>query len=556
MSLSNKIDMVEHSLSSTDTRDRDDVDIVEKQSIFNKDDALLAELGYRAELTRNFSVIQVFGVAFSIMSLLPSIASTLPLAMAGGSVGMTWGWLIPSILIMCVGISMSEMGSAMPTSGGLYWWTFKFAPESVKRPFCFLAGYANSLGLIGGLCSIDYGFALLLLSVVTIATDEEFVPNKYHIYGVFVACVATHALVGTLATRFISKLQTFCIVANLIVICITCIALPIGSAKKDLLNSASYVFTHTESTSKWPSGWAFFLSWLSPVWTIGSFDSCVHMAEEAANASIAVPFGILGSIGLCGVIGFVVMTILAATINKDFSQVLNATHGQPMAQIYMQTLGKKWTIAMMIMLFIIQWFMGMSVAVAGSRQIWAFSRDGALPFSRFIRVVNYRLGVPLHALWFMCVVSVVIGLLSLIDKSATSALFSLAVASNSLSWLLPIACRAFFNPEAFKPGPFYIGGAVSRVISLVASAYLFFVIFILAMWPLEGPNPSPHNMNYTVVVNGFVWIGCMLYYFLNARKWFEGPKNTFEGYNIDSSVMDMDDMAPSTLYEDYHLKST
>lgn len=35
------------------------------------------------------------------------------------------------------------------------------------------------------------------------------------------------------------------------------------------------------------------LAWLSPIWTIGGFDSCVHMAEEAANAAKAVPYGIM-----------------------------------------------------------------------------------------------------------------------------------------------------------------------------------------------------------------------------------------------------------------------
>lgn len=35
-------------------------------------------------------------------------------------------------------------------------------------------------------------------------------------------------------------------------------------------------------------------------------------------------------------------------------------------------------------------------------------------------------------------------------------------------------------------------------------------------------------MNYTVVINGFVWIGCMVYYFLFARRWFTGPRMTVE----------------------------
>lgn len=33
-------------------------------------------------------------------------------------------------------------------------------------------------------------------------------------------------------------------------------------------------------------------------------------------------------------------------------------------------------------------------------------------------------------------------------------------------------------------------------------------------------------MNYTVVINSSVWGGALLYYFLDARKWFKGPKIT------------------------------
>lgn len=36
-------------------------------------------------------------------------------------------------------------------------------------------------------------------------------------------------------------------------------------------------------------------------------------------------------------------------------------------------------------------------------------------------------------------------------------------------------------------------------------------------------------MNYTIVINGFVWVACMAYYFLFARKWYTGPKMTVDG---------------------------
>lgn len=35
-------------------------------------------------------------------------------------------------------------------------------------------------------------------------------------------------------------------------------------------------------------------------------------------------------------------------------------------------------------------------------------------------------------------------------------------------------------------------------------------------------------MNYTIVINGFVWVACMTYYFLFARKWYTGPKMTVD----------------------------
>lgn len=86
------------------------------------DAELLAKLGYKQELRRNFTLIEVFGIAFSIMGLLPSIASTLAFSIPAGPVGMVWGWFLASMFIFIVGLAMADLGSAMPTSGGLYWW--------------------------------------------------------------------------------------------------------------------------------------------------------------------------------------------------------------------------------------------------------------------------------------------------------------------------------------------------------------------------------------------------------------------------------------------------
>ena len=35
-------------------------------------------------------------------------------------------------------------------------------------------------------------------------------------------------------------------------------------------------------------------------------------------------------------------------------------------------------------------------------------------------------------------------------------------------------------------------------------------------------------MNYTVVINCAVWFGALGYYYIDARKWFTGPKITID----------------------------
>ena len=53
---------------------------------------LLAQIGYKQELNRHYSTLQVFGIAFSIMGLLPSIASVLTTGLESGPAGLVWGW--------------------------------------------------------------------------------------------------------------------------------------------------------------------------------------------------------------------------------------------------------------------------------------------------------------------------------------------------------------------------------------------------------------------------------------------------------------------------------
>lgn len=388
------------------------------------DNQLLAEIGYKPELTRHFSTLQVFGVAFSIMGLLPSIASVLGTALTAGPAGALWGWIIASIFILTIGIGMAELGSAMPTSGGLYYWTNYFSPPKYKTVISYVVGNTNSIALVGALCSVDFGFAQEVLSIVVIATDGNFTVSPAKNYGVFVACVVCHIFITCASSKHISKLQTASIIVNLAIIVLYIIALPIGARHN--FRDGKFIFGELDNFSLWPKGWQFVLSWMPAIWTIGAFDSCIHMSEEAHNATRSIPIGIIGSISTCFILGTVIIIVTNACIQTSdiAGHIIGTNFGQPMAQVIFDALGKKWAIAFMVLIAIAQFMMGASILTAISRQIWAFARDNGLPFSFWIKKVNTKLSVPINAVWFGGILAIIMGLLCLIGPTGANALFS------------------------------------------------------------------------------------------------------------------------------------
>lgn len=517
-----------------------------------KDDALLLKLGYKPELKRSFSPFQVFGIAFSIMSLVPSIASSMSYALNFGGIGLVWGWFIPCIFIMVVGMALSEFGSAEPTSGGLYFTAFRYTPENIRRPASFLCGYANTLGLIGGTCGIGDGLAGLVLSIPTVATMDDqgqpgFVPTKFETYGVFVGFLVLSCIICLLTDDLMAKLQTFAIFLNVFLVFLVCIAVPIGASNKGILRSGEFIFTSKQNETGWQDGWAFLLCFQSAVWTIGAFDSSIHVGGDSAhNAQVAVPFGIITSIAACWVLGFAVMCCIGTAMPDDFTEILNSVIGQPFAQIIYNALGKKWAIAIVALMSVAQWLMLISIIVAASRQIWAFARDGALPFSSYVRKVHKASGIPRYAILFCAVVASAITCLIMIDATAGAAVFSLGASSNSLSWIIPIAALSFGKREGFVPGPFYLGDTLSRANGALATIWLCFIAFVLTMIPTSRPV-APDTANYTPLINGVVWLGCLAYYFIDARKWYTGPKYTADDLGV---VQGVDPCQGSSLDQD------
>src|SRR6202046_4259897 len=92
----------------------------------SSDEARLAELCDEQELKRGWSSFSNFAISFSIISVLAGCFTSYGQAfLNGGPVAISIGWPLISCLILCVAFSMSELASAMPTAGGIYYWASK-----------------------------------------------------------------------------------------------------------------------------------------------------------------------------------------------------------------------------------------------------------------------------------------------------------------------------------------------------------------------------------------------------------------------------------------------
>ncbi|KAG2072009.1 hypothetical protein BDR04DRAFT_1141912 [Suillus decipiens] len=161
-----------------------------QHAIAKADEALLAELGYKQEFKRAFTPLEVFGIAFSIIGLLPSIASVLFYAVPnGGPASMVWGWAVTSLFILCVGMSMAELGSAAPTSGGLYFWTHSLSSPRCRNLLAWIVGCktvmvilmsrdSNTIGTIASVASIDWGCAVQIMAAVSIGSGQTFIATS------------------------------------------------------------------------------------------------------------------------------------------------------------------------------------------------------------------------------------------------------------------------------------------------------------------------------------------------------------------------------------------
>ena len=264
------------------------------------------------------------------------------------------------------------------------------------------------------------------------------------------------------------------------------------------------------------------------------------MSEEIKNAAVVVPKAIVFSIVLNGFLGFGMALALLFCVG-DIDAALNTKTGFPFIEIFHQAVQDITGAALMTSLILaLSLCATVGIVASASRQLWAFSRDRAVPGWKHIQRVDSKSAIPVLAVFLTTGLACVLALIVLGSSTVFNDIVSLSVVGLFGSYLLvaslllwrrlrgdinlyPSSGDVLTNlpGKELTWGPWRIPGVWGIVTNSFAIVYLV-IVFFFSLWP-PGNHPTAATMNYSSLMFGGTMIFSVFYYFVRARDVYTGP---------------------------------
>jgi amino acid permease (GABA permease) len=483
---------------------------------FDSDTETLHKMGYAQELLRRMGGFSNFAVSFTIISILSGCLTAYGTAMFnGGPIDMNIGWPLVGIMVIIVGLAMAEVCSAYPTAGGLYYWSAKLGGKNGPA-WSWFTGWFNLLGQVAVTAGIDGGLALFASAFMN--NWFGYTLDAPHILLVYAVALILHGLLNTFGIRLVALLNDISVWWHILGVVVIVAVLLIAPKHHQ---SVSFIFTSFQNGSgaSFPGSviYVFLIGLLLAQYTFTGYDASAHMTEETRNAAVAGPRGIVMSIVVSLVAGWILLIGVTSAIQNYAAE---STSVVPAAQIFIDAAGGALGQFLLLIAIGAQFYCGMSSVTANSRMIYAFSRDGAVPGHQLWSKINKRTRTPTNSIWLAAGLAFILWLPYLYNPNAYAAVISIAVIGLYVAYGIPILLRLRAG-DTFQPGPWNLG-RWSRLIGTIAVVWIG-IISILFVLPTIFPV-TLGNLNYTIVAVGVVAAGTTIWWLTSARNWFKGPR--------------------------------
>ena len=232
-----------------------------------------------------------------------------------------------------------------------------------------------------------------------------------------------------------------------------------------------------------PYAWLFMLGLLQAQWTYTGFDASAHVAEETRDPRRLAPWGMVMSVVVSGVFGYLLILSLTLAI-PSIAQVLQGTDasGHPVPAvltIVRLALGVRAAGAVLALTVLAMWFCGLAAITSVSRSFFALARDNGMPLSSIWSRVNAKLRTPAPAIWL----SAALAFVAMIYGGAYSVVTSISVIGFYLAYIAPVYLGWRSKSSWLeKRGPWHLGGA-SNAVNVLAVIWTVIICVVMVMPP-------------------------------------------------------------------------
>jgi amino acid transporter len=537
-----------------------------REDVIQQDVQDLHRLGYAQELFRSMGGFSNFAISFSIISILTGavILYDYGLAWAGTAASLI-GWPLVTIFVLCIAAAMSEIASAYPTAGGLYYW----ASRMKGKAWGWWTAWFNLIGQFAIVAGIAYAAAQFLnVSIVTPLLDN--VGITYSNVTELIKIGDVPILTGGLVTMGV--LLAICLFLNIrginlvaflnqvsvwwhIAIVAAVVVLVLVAGKPDQSGMTLFAIQPQDtffggwankipflgidltygSAITYPLFFAFMFSLLQANWTYTGYDASAHVAEVTVGARVSSAWGIFLSVAVSAVVGYIFLFVLTTHL-PDLSTLFPTTDeaaANPNISTYYFGQGYAVYETLKYNLDTIGQLLGAGIAIAMSfctlssvasagRMLFAFSRDDGVPGSGWLKKVSHRYRTPSNSLVTIVVVAFLftvaafyVGALGGPGGGGIAIVIVTAISTIFLYAAYGIPIYLGLTTDAWRGEKVWSLGGWSKLVAVVALLWIL-VLLVLFSFPTSG------NISWPFMVGAVILL--LVYYFVWARSRFQGPR--------------------------------
>ncbi|KAJ8131747.1 hypothetical protein O1611_g1876 [Lasiodiplodia mahajangana] len=507
-------------------------------SPLSSDDAALTRLGKKPVLKRSFNFITILGFSCTILITWEASLFIFVSGLSnGGPAGLVYGYILAWAGMICIFITLSEMVSMAPTSGGQYHWVSILSPPSMQQFLGYITGWLQLTGWQAIVSSAGLLTGTMIQSLVVL-THPEYRDRMQNWHGTFISwgVILLNFIINTSFNTAFAKLEGFAFIFHILGFFAVLLPLVVLSEH----GTAKDVFDTFLNLGDWQTqGLSFSIGIAGTVFALLGGDGAMHMAEEIHNPGIVLPWSLLTTLIINGLLGFGMIIALLYCMG-DIDAALAEDAHYPFMPILRNSLESTAGAAILTSLIVVMTFTAATGTLASTSRIyWAFARDRALPGWRTLKKTSTRTNIPFNAVLTTAVFSIILSLINIGDATAFNGVISISIAGLLGSYLIA-ACVLLYrrltggirepngNDEKVNRvgsdlswGPWRIRGPLGVIINILAIAFLIFFLFF-SFWPTSR-MVTPQNFNWAVLATGVVLLFSVVYYFIWARKVYTGP---------------------------------